>query len=198
MSVIFFAWIWSDNWLYIVCGQNDHSWWHPWGSTIRALRQSVICPNKWAVPSLPGISVKPVFSFKLLVITCTAEVMSGLGNEGVFLQTSNRNYQEAFLELRKEMITCPTYEPFTRTKTAVCARHGEVESNHLIPCEDSCWCMWPMLYWQVLHAVVSAHGVLHEGPQRCGIPVRSNASLSPANNDTRFQQLKLACYDQLR
>ena len=24
-------------------------------------------------------------------------VMSGLGNEGVFLQTSNRNYQEAFL-----------------------------------------------------------------------------------------------------
>ena len=28
--------------------------------------------------------------------------MSGLGNEGFFLQTSNRNYQEAFLELRKD------------------------------------------------------------------------------------------------
>ena len=148
---------------------------HDAGSTIRALRKSVICPNKWAVLNLPGISVKPVCSFRLLVITCTVEVMSGLGNEVVFLQTSNINYQEAFLELKKkikknkEIITCSMYEPFTRTKTAVCARHREVESNQLIPCEDSCWCTWPMLYWQGCHleafSVTSSSCPKSQGPR---------------------------------
>ena len=54
-------------------------------------------------------------------------------------------------EKNKEIITCPMYEPFTHTKTAICARHVDVESNQLIPCEDSCWCMWSMLYWQGCH-----------------------------------------------
>ena len=55
------------------------------------------------------------------------------------------------IEKNKEIITGPMYEPFTRTKTAVCTRHGEVESNKLTPCKDSCWCMWSMLYWQGCH-----------------------------------------------
>ena len=58
-------------------------------------------PNKWAVSSPHAISVKPVWSFTLLVIICTAEVMLDLGNEGVWLQTSNKNRQEAFHGLSK-------------------------------------------------------------------------------------------------
>ena len=73
------------------------------------------------------------------------------------------------IEKNKEIITCPMYEPFTRTKTAVCARHGEVESNQLIPCEDSCWCMWSMLYWQGCHleafSVTSSSCPKSQGPR---------------------------------
>ena len=73
------------------------------------------------------------------------------------------------IEKNKEIITCPMYEPFTCTKTAVCARHGEVESNQLIPCEDSCWCMWSMLYWQGCHleafSVTSSSCPKSQGPR---------------------------------
>ena len=73
------------------------------------------------------------------------------------------------LRMIKEIITCPMYEPFTHTKTAVCARHGEVESNQLIPCEDSCWGMWSMLYWQGCHleafSVTSSSCPKSQGPR---------------------------------
>ena len=76
---------------------------------------------------------------------CWARGMKGV----FFLQTSNRNYQEAKVkfEMNQEIITCPMhrYVPFTCTKTSVCIGYGEVESNQLIACEDSLWCMWSML-----------------------------------------------------
>ena len=70
--------------------------------------------------------------------------MLGLGNEG--FSSSNVKQKlpgsippEVKFEKNQETITCPMYRyvPFTCTKTAVCAGHGEVESNQLIPCEDS-------------------------------------------------------------
>ena len=50
---------------------------------------------------------------------------------------------------KKSLVQCMNH--LHARKTAVWARHGEVESNQLIPCEDSCWCMWYMLYWQGCH-----------------------------------------------
>ena len=102
-------------------------------STVRALRKSIICPNKWAFPSLPTISVKPVCFFRLLVIICRGYVV---------LQTSNR----AKFEKNQEIITCPMYLPSTCTKTVICTRHG---AGHF-SCEDSFWCMWP-----VTHALIT-------------------------------------------
>ena len=72
------------------------------------------------------------------------------GMKGFFFKSQTeitRKYSSSWekIEENKEIITCPMYEQFTRTKIAVCARHGEVESNQLTPCEDSCWCTWSML-----------------------------------------------------
>ena len=105
------------------------------GRTIRALRKSIICPNKWAFPSLPGISVKPVCYSRLLVIICAAE----------FMLYFKRQPEQSF-EKNQEIITCPRYVPSTCTKTVVCSRHGAGQFS----CEDSFWCMWP-----VTHAIIT-------------------------------------------
>ena len=52
------------------------------------------------------------------------------------------------IEKNKEIVTCPMYEPFTRTKTAVCARHGEVESNQF-------YTRWGFLLMHVIHALLT-------------------------------------------
>ena len=105
------------------------------GNTIRALRKSIICPNKWAFPSLSGIYVKPVCSFRLLVIICTAEVML------YFKRQTEQSFKKD-----QEIITCPMYVPCTCTKTVACTRHGAGQFS----CGDSFWCMWP-----VTHALIT-------------------------------------------
>ena len=73
------------------------------------------------------------------------------------------------IKKNKEIIACSMYVPFTRTKTAVCARHRKLESNQLIQCEDSCWCIWSMLYWQGCHleafSVTSSSCPKSQGPR---------------------------------
>ena len=53
-------------------------------------------------------------------------------------------------QMWREVVGCRNWSVM-RVPLFIALRTNDVESNQLIPREDSCWCMWSMLYWQGCH-----------------------------------------------